>query len=406
MAESDIQIFRDELPDAFDDKKPPSRWDEYHIVPVDIEGGRGKAQDYNPIEQALVDYLKEEPQQAYQQSETLNRIDRPDPRDAFTDYVGGTGLSVETSFPGGPMQHEQAGFPPPDAFAFYLPFHYYHPALWGVYLIAEGVLWLAIQLRKHSGWDAERSDWKLSAKKAIVGAQLFLYHHEAFHHKTESFATRLEVSHRQTLYRIGFQELFDSTFLTKECLEEALANGYAYRRVKEAFKKRDPDTDKVLSGLRTYIEGQPPGYNRGMEFANSEDFNQGRYRFSEDNHEKALSHLVAKAAGIWGMFGYAFSGIASINSYTNYIVRAGSPLMDRADLHGRYIGYRELKKRLKELVGLQFKRQGKGSHEIYRTEDGKSVTLYYDNGDVPKGTLSSILKQAGVNMSVHDFLRS
>ena len=55
---------------------------------------------------------------------------------------------------------------------------------------------------------------------------------------------------------------------------------------------------------------------------------------------------------------------------------------------------------------LQFKRQGKGSHEIYRTEDGKSVTLYYDNGDVPKGTLSSILKQAGVNMSVHDFLRS
>ena len=101
MAESDIQIFRDELPDAFDDKTPPTRWDEYHIVPVDIEGGRGKARDYNPIEQVLVDHLKEESKHAYQQGDTLNRIDRPDPSNAFSDYTGSTGLRVDTVFPGG-----------------------------------------------------------------------------------------------------------------------------------------------------------------------------------------------------------------------------------------------------------------------------------------------------------------
>jgi predicted RNA binding protein YcfA (HicA-like mRNA interferase family) len=33
------------------------------------------------------------------------------------------------------------------------------------------------------------------------------------------------------------------------------------------------------------------------------------------------------------------------------------------------------------------------------------VTLYYTTGDVPKGTLSEILKQARVNMTVYDFLR-
>ena len=34
-------------------------------------------------------------------------------------------------------------YPPPDALAFYLPFHYFHPVWWGVYLLLEGVERLA-----------------------------------------------------------------------------------------------------------------------------------------------------------------------------------------------------------------------------------------------------------------------
>jgi predicted RNA binding protein YcfA (HicA-like mRNA interferase family) len=87
-------------------------------------------------------------------------------------------------------------------------------------------------------------------------------------------------------------------------------------------------------------------------------------------------------------------------------VRRGSALADRVDLHGRQIGYGEVKNKLAEMVGLRFKRQGSGSHEIYETADGNSVTLYHTNGDIPKGTLNSILKQAGIDMNVHDFIRT
>jgi len=80
-------------------------------------------------------------------------------------------------------------------------------------------------------------------------------------------------------------------------------------------------------------------------------------------------------------------------------------LLDRIPLEYLYISYRDLKDKLDAIIGLSFKRDGKGSHEVYTTHRGNSVTLYHTSRDVPKGTLSSILKQAGVDMNVHEFLR-
>lgn len=51
-------------------------------------------------------------------------------------------------------------------------------------------------------------------------------------------------------------------------------------------------------------------------------------------------------------------------------------------------------------------RDGRGSHEIYDTDQGNTLTLLRTTGDVPKGTLNRILKQAGINMTVYDLLRS
>jgi hypothetical protein len=41
---------------------------------------------------------------------------------------------------GAPIPNRDFNTPPPDCLAFYLPFHYYHPIWWGVYLLFEGVL--------------------------------------------------------------------------------------------------------------------------------------------------------------------------------------------------------------------------------------------------------------------------
>ncbi len=65
--------------------------------------------------------------------------------------------------------------------------------------------------------------------------------------------------------------------------------------------------------------------------------------------------------------------------------------------------YRDIVKRLKKL-GFEFLRQAAGSHEIwYNPQTNRYTTIPNHPGDVPQGTLTAILKQAGVN--IEEFLR-
>lgn len=157
-------------------------------------------------------------------------------------------------------------------------------------------------------------------------------------------------------------------------------------------------------GFRAYVEALPPSYRLGLELVENATFRTRRDRFAEQNHGRSLPH-ADKGPELWRLFGQGFRGIAQINSFTNYLVHRHSSFLQRRQLDVRPLSMRKVKKRLKDLVGLELKRQGKGSHEVWVTGGGRRVTLYNSSGDVPKGTLSSILKQAGLTMSVHDFLR-
>lgn len=406
MAADDLPTLRDELPQVFEDREPPAWWGDHLVIPV--ETGQETEFDIGGLSDDLLKDMGE--------SITPGNSEAPpDPREAFraedrAEESPGRDrlpLQVETdeTFPGSPRMQEGADLPPPDSLAFYLPFHFYYPDLWGVYLKVSGIAALAQFLRISSGWDPGERDWKLSRTKAEAGARLFLYYHEAFHHKVESMATRLEVTHRQPLYKRGFLDLYERALSEGDCAEEALASAHAFQKVTDAFKKKDWETGTIRSVLRQYLKGLPDAYRGALEIVEDGSFHAVRNSFAEKNHRESLP-IVGKDESLWNLFGYAFAGITRINSYTNYIVRKGSSLADRVDLHGRRMGYGELKDKLAEMVGLRLKRQGNGSHEIYETADGNSVTLYHTNGDIPKGTLNSILKQAGVDMSVHDFIRA
>jgi predicted RNA binding protein YcfA (HicA-like mRNA interferase family) len=387
MATSDVPTLYGELEWVFDQQDPPARWDDYHVVPVDIEetdaAVSGKTRDRDDLEDAVMS-LPLEQSSWVGQTESLS----------FSKYEEAP-VEVAVTFPGSPHGSGGIDYPSPDSFAFYLPFHYFYPDLWGVFIVTERLrgLWRGLQMI---------SDYELSDAEAYRAARFFLYYHEAFHHNVESFATRLEVTHRQAVYRTGVQQVFEDTFGTDDCLEEALANAYAFRRTIKKFSKK---TEVVSSVLRAYIEGQPEGYRRGVDYIEDEAYHAARRKLSEAFHNASFPSLIDRRPKIWSLFGHGYRGIANINSYTNYLISKDSPLSDRKDLHGRRIGYRGVKNNLEELVGLRFKRKGKGNHEIYETDDGNSVTLYYTTGDVPKGTLSEILKQARVNMTVYDFLR-
>ena len=72
---------------------------------------------------------------------------------------------------------------------------------------------------------------------------------------------------------------------------------------------------------------------------------------------------------------------------------------------GRLSGfrYRQIVKRLKRF-GFGFDRQAAGSHEIwYNPDTDRYTTIPNHSGEMPEGTLRSILKQAGVAQD--DFLK-
>jgi len=67
---------------------------------------------------------------------------------------------------------------------------------------------------------------------------------------------------------------------------------------------------------------------------------------------------------------------------------------------GRLSGfkYREIVRRLKQL-GFFFDRQAAGSHEIWHNEaTDRYTTILNHPGDMPEGTLRSIIKQAGIEV--------
>ena len=65
--------------------------------------------------------------------------------------------------------------------------------------------------------------------------------------------------------------------------------------------------------------------------------------------------------------------------------------------------YRQVTRKLRRL-GFAFDRQARGSHEIWWNPDTRRRTTIPNHpGDVPEGTLSAILKQAGV--TIEEFLR-
>ena len=379
MAEGDLQFLRDHLPDVFEDQTVPPGWSEDWVwTPANgIEGNLSDLTDaFGSADELLGQFVN---------SVTVAPISVVPQIDA------------SVVFPGAPQWDRGASrYPPPDAYAFYLPFHYFYPTWWGIYVSVEGLAELNEILR-------ELTDYKLDAAEGFLLARTFLYRHEAFHHQVEAFATRLEVTHRTPLYREGFERLYRRTLGTDDCMEEGLASAYALISVYKTISRWGARKKKLVrKAFEEYIRNSPPGYRMAVELA--ELYETNRSAFAEQLHQEALPKLPRGIPGLWSCFPYAFSGIARVTSRTNYIVRRDSPLAHR--VRSRFIRPRELHKRLRVLAKCERLRSGRGSHEIWRSPSGASFPIPSHPRDLATGTLAKIIRQAGLNMSVSKFLES
>jgi len=217
---------------------------------------------------------------------------------------------------------------PTDCLAFYLPYHYYYPTWWGVYLLLEGVTYLANFIyHKQSGPKI------LSNYDCWLAARLYLFYHEIYHHNIETFASRLEISHRISTYKLGFNNYYLRTKGTPACLEESLAEANAYRKTIRFFDTVKKSELRAI--FQDFINSSPPGYYEAGFYLGS-NFIEGRNRFAEDNHHECFPAVVAKSPEIWNASKYLFRVFTDKgHGRAKYIINKSSPLVNRLPLRPR-----------------------------------------------------------------------
>jgi predicted RNA binding protein YcfA (HicA-like mRNA interferase family) len=64
----------------------------------------------------------------------------------------------------------------------------------------------------------------------------------------------------------------------------------------------------------------------------------------------------------------------------------------------------KLIRKLKEVAGLEWVRSG-GNHDIYRTRNGQTIPIPRHPGDLGRGLIRKILREAGVKMGLQEFMQ-
>ena len=386
MSNARIDSLKDHMPEVFQNRDVLPDWNEhFDVIPIDNAESFG--------DQIFTSHTNDMPGGVLTSSNLeIDAAALLDSEDVFPDLPDVVGQIFSGTHAGAPTPFtDKTKAPSPDCLAFYLPFHYYYPDWWGIYLLFDGVVWLAKQIQIHSAG-------RIGGPFAIQAARLFLYRHESFHHKTECFATRLETSHRKALFKAGFERYYQSTLGTDDCLEEALANAYAYDEVLKkitAFPELEP-------ALADYIKASPPGYRKGVDV--SLDFHSTRNEFAEENQRICNPSLPPKSPDVWGVGTRMFDGITNIKSQVNYIIPRGSRLAKRLRFKP-LLPPNKLIKKLRDMVGLELVRHG-GNHDVYRSAAGKQTTIPRHPKDMKTGTLHKILRELSIPGGLEQFLRA
>jgi hypothetical protein len=151
-------------------------------------------------------------------------------------------------------------WPPIGACGFYLPFHY-SISNWGVYLIGDRVTKLAIAIHSRAP--------NTSYEHCYVAATSFTYYHEAYNHKIEMLATRMELFSQKPVYTQDFEKYYQESFNRNEPNEETAANICAViqtRKILEGLKVTKVVVTAIDNALLFYISKSPLHYSLASNF--------------------------------------------------------------------------------------------------------------------------------------------
>jgi hypothetical protein len=326
-------------------------------------------------------------------------VDIDDPRlrewwDEIERIIGDTNGAVAGR--GRRFQGERAEPPEPHC-AWYCPLHFFGHG-WGIYIREACILSHAIDIAAMVHWPSVRAPrWEI-ARQLLRSAFYVFFLHEQFHHKVESLGLRLLIATGRDRYRPYKSNVYRPTFLTRDCLEESLANAESFRRLSEPryVKRVDP---AIRAGLRDYLKisipMHPPGYAEGVHYLADAAYRNGLFNLQS----LALDGTIPATtmAGHWGVAPNMITALADITDDIYVVLPRGArPIFNPTSVDpGATVSSRALEGALTRHYGYRPVPGGKGSHVKLAKPGAPTIIIPGNRPVLSPGVVKNALEAIG-----------
>jgi predicted RNA binding protein YcfA (HicA-like mRNA interferase family) len=288
-----------------------------------------------------------------------------------------------------------------DICAWYQPMHFFGHD-WGIFIRQDCLIRLAFQIASRVKVPAPIRKPQMFAKAVIRAAFASFYLHEHFHHKVESMGLRLHVTRGASSYLPYKRNVYQKTYLSDDCLEEALANADAWHRLgtspyKDNIGRTLVDITKEYLRHR-YQHLEPPGYRKAVDYLTKRTLEDGFNRIQGQIKEGTLT--PAQPTSDWKAAPQLLRSYFSLRSDIYTVVPRGVRPIVPSRVFPKTCSTRDMQRVCKK-HGFDEVSGGKGSHVKLKDTEGHVITLPGNRKELSPGVVGKVLKQIG-NYTPHD----
>lgn len=279
--------------------------------------------------------------------------------------------------------------------AWYCPIHFFGHS-WGIYIREECILETAINIALLVDWT--KITTTNTASQLLRSAFYVFFLHEQFHHKVESLGFRLLITTSSDRYRNYKSKVYQQYFLTKNCLEESLANAESYIRVGENRYKNRLDNE-IFKGLRNYLKlsfkTQSPGYKEALDYLTAKKFHIGQLKLQSQILEANISPKTPYDH--WNLAPNVITSLFDITKGIYVVLPHGAkPIFPVVGINpGATVSTKDLAAALTKHNGYQTTLGGKGSHVKLTKPNAPPIILPGNRSVLSPGVVKQVLNAIG-----------
>ncbi len=281
--------------------------------------------------------------------------------------------------------------------AWYCPLHFFGHG-WGIYIRESCILEYTKDIAAFINWHKVHASHSAIARQLLSSAFYVFFLHEQFHHKVESLGFRLLISTGKDRYRPYKTKVYRAAYLTRDCLEESLANAESYRRLNESrYMQRveEPIRDGLRNFLRTTMPGQPPGYAEGVHYFPAATYRNGLYKLQSQTLDSLL--IPATPIEYWSVAPNMITALTDITDNIYVVLPQGArPIFHPTSVDpGATVSTNALAGALTKHYGYQHVPGGKGSHVKLKKPGGQTIILPGNRPVLSPGVVKHALDAVG-----------